>query len=183
MHRHVKGSLFADYVRMIRANKSVQWLSHLEPDDFQYIDQRIDPDGWYPMSTFERLGNAILAEVARGDLSAVRAWGRFSVDQLLAKYPDLVSAGDPIETLMRFRVMRSTFFDFPALTVTALHEGHAEVAIHYGMGARAEEAASHQTMGFFERQLELAGATNVTSAFRERSWAGDPRTVLTIHWR
>jgi len=50
------------------------------------------------------------------------------------------------------------------------------------MGARAEEAASLQTMGFFERQLELAGATNVTAKLSERSWAGDARTLLQLNW-
>jgi hypothetical protein len=50
------------------------------------------------------------------------------------------------------------------------------------MGAKAEEAASFQTMGFFERQLELAGASNVSALLKQRSWAGDPRTLLELNW-
>lgn len=167
---------------MIRSNKQHDWRARLEAEDLPYLATRVDPAGWYPMATFERFGNAILHYVALDDLQAVRMWGRFSVDELRAAHPTLVVAGDPIETLQRFRVMRSTFFDFPALDIPMLLDDEAQVIISYHMGARAEEAASFQTLGFFERQLELAGATNVSAQLLQRSWAGDPRTLLQLDW-
>ncbi|HEY2747097.1 MAG TPA: hypothetical protein VGL86_20885 [Polyangia bacterium] len=182
MSRRVKGVLFAEYARMIRGNKSFDWASQLAPEDLPFLGMRIDPAAWYPMTTFERFGNAILRNVANSDLQAVRMWGRFSVDEQRAQKPELVAAGDPVETLQRFRVLRSTFFDFPALEIPMLLDDQAEVIISYGMGAIAEEAASFQTMGFFERQLELAGATNVSARLAERSWAGDARTLLALAW-
>lgn len=182
MGRSVKGILFAEYVRMIRGHKQYDWQAQLEAEDLPYLSSRIDPNGWYPMATFERFGNAILTNVALGQLEAVRMWGRFSVDQHLAMQPMLVAPGDPVETLQRFRVLRATFFDFPALDIEMLVEGQAEIVIRYHMGARAEEAASIQTMGWFERQLELAGATNVGAKLAERSWAGDARTLLSLSW-
>ena len=182
MTRQVKGVLFLDYVRMVRRHKGVDWSQHLAAEDLPYLATFIDPGAWYPMATFERLGNAILQLVAQGDLSAVRLWGRLSADQLRADQPMLVAHGDPIETLNRFRVLRSTYFDFDALDVLMLHDGAAEIAIAYYMGMPAEEAASVQTMGFFERQLELAGARDVDARFRARSWSGDPRTILALRW-
>lgn len=167
---------------MIRSNKQHDWRARLEAEDLPHLDARVDPAGWYPMATFERFGNAILHYIALDDLQAVRMWGRFSVDELRAAHPALVVPGDPIETLQRFRVLRATFFDFPALDITMLVDDQAEVVISYHMGARAEEAASFQTLGFFERQLELAGATNVNAQLEERSWAGDARTLLQLHW-
>jgi hypothetical protein len=148
-----------------------------------YLAQKIDPDGWYPMETFERLGNAILKEVALLDLEAVRMWGRFSVDALRAKTPSLVAEGDPIETLMRFRVLRATYFDFDALLVSTLVEDHVHIIIHYYMGAMAEEAASYQTMGFFERLLEMAGARDVHAKFISRSWMNEKETLLEVVWK
>jgi len=180
--RQVKGVLFLDYVRMVRRHKGVDWSEHLAPEDLGYLSTIIDAHAWYPMATFERLGNAILRFVAKDDLRLVRLWGRFSVDQLRAEQPMLVAAGDPVETLNRFRVLRSTYFDFDALEVLMLHDGGAEIAIAYYMGMPAEEAASYQTMGFFERQLELAGAKSIDARFRLRSWAGDPRTILALKW-
>lgn len=168
---------------MIRGQKGTDWELQLSADDLPFLAQKIDPDGWYPMETFERMGNAILREVANGDLDAVRMWGRFSVEQLRAASPSLVADGNPMETLMRFRVLRSTYFDFEALEVPELEPESAKLVIHYHMGPMAEEAASYQTMGFFERLLEVAGATGVDAKFKSRSWAGDERTRLDLHWR
>jgi hypothetical protein len=181
--RHVKGVLFVDYVRMLRGHKDLDWYAHLAPEDLPYLKERIDPGGWYPMATFERFGDQILRVVARGELLAVRMWGRLSVDQLRAAYPTLLEPGDPVETLNRFRVLRATYFDFDALEVQMLHDDQAQIAIGYHMGMPAEEAASFQTMGFFERLLELAGAVEVVARFRETSWTGAPRTILTLDWK
>ena len=178
----MKGVLFADYVRMLRGHKGPDWTRYLEPEDLPFLKSKIIVSEWYPMDTFERMGNAILYEVAGNSLEAVRLWGRFSVDALREASPQLVAEGDPIETLMRFRVLRSTFFDFDALEIPTLSEGEAHIVIRYHMGDIAEEAASYQTMGFFERLLELGGATKVDARFTSRSWVGDARTMLELSW-
>jgi hypothetical protein len=180
--RHVKGILFSDYVRMIRGQKMVDWKQHLDNEDVVYLVARVEPNGWYPMATFERMGNAILKEIANGDFEAARMWGRASVDQLRSAMPTLVEENDPLETLMRFKVLRSTFFDFEALEVRTAASDHASIVIHYHMGRMAEEAASFQTMGFFERLLVVAHAEAIDARFIKRSWAGDKQTVLELHW-
>lgn len=109
-------------------------------------------------------------------------WGRMSVDQLSTTTPSLVCERDPVETLMRFRVHRATYFDFEALEISTLTDDHAAIVIHYFMGDVAEEAASYQTMGFFERLLDRAGATAISARFAEKSWAGGVRTLLTLAW-
>ncbi len=183
MIRNVRGVLFADYVRMMRGRKDVDWSTHVPREDHFYLRAKVDLDEWYPMETFERFGNAILTVIAGDDVEAVRHWGQFSVDQLRAANPNLLAPNDPAETMMRFRIQRATYFDFDALEIVALAPGRAEIVIHYHMGARAEEAAAFQTMGFFERLLEIAGATSVHARFVSRSWKGDGRTLLVIDWR
>jgi len=168
---------------MIRGKKDVDWGKHLSPEDMSYVAGRVDPNGWYPMLSFERMGNAILKEIAGGQVEAARMWGRISVDQLRMATPQLVAQGDPLETLMRFRVLRATFFDFDALEVKSAISNHAAIVIHYHMGAMAEEAASNQTMGFFERLLVIAGAEGVDARFTSRSWKGDKQTLLDLHWQ
>ena len=181
--RHVRGVLFLDYVRMLRAQKQIDWAQHLPPDDLAYLSTRIEPDAWYPMATFERFGNEILRHVARGELFPVQLWGRYSAAQLRAANPTLLAPKDPLESINRFRVLRATFFDFTALEIPMLHDDEAHVVVRYHMGMPAEEAAAYQTMGFFEGLLELAGARDVRAKFVERSWAGDPRTLLELGWR
>jgi hypothetical protein len=181
--RHVRGVLFVDYVRMLRSQKGVDWTQFLPPEDLIFLATKIDPDAWYPMATFERMGNQILRTTARGELFPVQLWGRYSASQLRAAHPMLLAPNDPVETLNRFRVMRETFFDFPALSVPLLHDDEANIVIHYHMGVQAERAASHQTMGFFEGLLELAGARELDAKFREQSWNGDPRTLMVVRWK
>lgn len=180
--RHVRGVLFVDYVRMLRAQRAASLDVHLAPEDRHFLASRIDPDAWYPMESFERMGNAILSLVTAGNLEPVRMWGRISAVQLRSRYPTLIAPNDPLETLNRFRVLRQTFFDFDALEVTMLVDGEALVVIRYHMGMPAEEAASYQSMGFFESLVQLAGGTEITARFRKRSWAGDPQTLLELVW-
>lgn len=181
--RQVRGVLFVDYVRMLRSQKRVDWALQLAPEDLPYLQMQIDPAGWYPMPTFERMGNAILTTVTRGELFPVQLWGRYSAAQLRTANPMLLQPGDPPETLSRFRVLRETFFNFSALEVPLLHEDEANIVVRYHMGMPAEEAASYQTMGFFEGLLELAGAKDVHAEFQNRSWAGDARTMLVVRWK
>jgi hypothetical protein len=47
------------------------------------------------METFERMRLAILAEIAQGQLDAVRMFGRASVDWLSQTYGPLTAPGDP----------------------------------------------------------------------------------------
>src|SRR5690606_8356069 len=113
--RNVRGVLFLDYVRMMRSQKAVDWARHLPPEDLGLLSTKIEPDAWYPMETFERLGNEILRHVARGEMFPVQLWGRYSAAQLRAAHPMLLAPNDPLETINRFRVLRATFFDFTAL--------------------------------------------------------------------
>ena len=182
MSRQVRGALFVDYVRMIRRRKDVDWARLLEPRDLAFVATRVSPDAWYPMDTFERLGAAILETIGEGDLERVRVWGRRTAELLHESYPKLVAPGDPRESLMRYQVMRQTFFDFATVTVRELSDLEARLVLAYDMSPRVEAAAAHQLMGFFEHLLELAGAERVQARLLARRWEGEPATVLELKW-
>jgi hypothetical protein len=167
---------------MMRRRKDVEWERMLPARDMAYLKGRIVPDDWYPIETFERFGIAILSGLDGATLDAVRSWGRFSASQYSAEHPNFVALNDPVESLMRLKVMRSTLFNFPAFDILMLIESHADVVVTYHMGRTAEEAACHQTMGFCEEVLSISGATDVHAAFQERSWVGDPRTLFSLEW-
>jgi len=63
--RNVKGVLFADYIRMIRSHKGIDWTRLLTIEDLSFLRTQIQPDEWYPMASFERLGNAIWRSLRR----------------------------------------------------------------------------------------------------------------------
>ncbi|CAN5689975.1 hypothetical protein BH11MYX1_BH11MYX1_19970 [soil metagenome] len=179
----VKGILFLDYVRMVRANRAIEWHVWLDPGDLHYVlEDTIDPTGWYPMETFERVGNAILEHVGMSELARVELWGRRSATQLVAASPMLLAQGDPVESINRFRVLRQTFVDFDALDVPLLHPGAAQLVPRFRMGRVAEQAACFQMLGFFAGLIEHAGGADVDAKFRQRSWDGDPQTRLDLSW-
>lgn len=167
---------------MIRRRKDVDWARFLGPEDLELLRQQIDADGWYPMAAFERLGNAILAGIDSATLEAVRMWGHLSVTSVASAHPTLIAQGDPLESLMRLKVLRASLFDFPAFDIPMLSNGQAHVLINYRMGASAEEAACYQTMGFCEGVVSLAGGSGIAAQFRERSWRGDARTLIDLQW-
>jgi hypothetical protein len=168
---------------MLRARGDVDWSKWLQPVDLGYLVQRIDSAAWYPMETFERMGLAILAEIAHGQLDAVRMFGRASVDWLSQTYSTLVAPGDARDTLMRFQVLRRSFFDYSALEIGSICDGEASILVSYEMGPRAEEAACWQTLGFLERLLEIAGANEVKASFASRAWTGDRVTTIELQWK
>ncbi len=181
--RRVRGVLFVDYVRMIRGHEAIDWSRYLQAEDAALLVQPIDREGWYAMATFERFGIGIFREVAGGQLAAVHMWGRFQVDFVRKVQPMLIAEGDPRGTLMRFRSMQRGFFDYDAVDVDEVLDDGATVSVQYGMGQEAECAACHQTLGFCERMIELAGGTEVTSRFAARGWEGAPRTLISLVWR
>jgi len=183
MSSQVRGSLFLDYVRMLKARRDVEWSRYLAPEDLPYLEQEVDLGAWYPMATFERLGLAILKVVAGGDLEAVRSWGKLTVRPLATLQGKLLVENDPRESLMRFHVLRRTFFDFEAASVTRLHDTEVRLEIAYRMSPDAEEAACYQTMGFFEGLVELAGGREVKARFDEQAWRGAKRTLLVVSWK
>ncbi|MGE0456123.1 MAG: hypothetical protein AB7O37_22760 [Vicinamibacteria bacterium] len=182
MTRQVKGLLFLHYVRMLKSRKHTDWGRQLLPADMRFLSQRIEPTASYPMDVFERLGLAILDEIARGELGAVGEWGRQSADLLVESVPGLLVPGDPRESLMRFQAMRGAFFDFDALRLAEVTDRTARLEMRFEMGDRAEQAACVQARGFFQRLVELAGGREVRAAFEARAWEGDARTVTALAW-
>ena len=167
---------------MIKSNKNVDWSKYLTPDDMSFLDQTILEPEWYPFDTFERMGVGILKELGSGAMEAVRLWGRHSIDDLLNIHKSLICEGDPRESLMRFQVLRRSFFDFGSINFQAIQDNHAKLEIRYDMCKIAEEAATYQTLGFFERLLELSGAKDIQHKFKSKLWEGDPVTILDLHW-
>jgi hypothetical protein len=179
IERHVKGILFVDYVRMLRSRSDVDWSRHLQPVDLGYLVQRIDKDAWYPMETFERMGLAILAEIAQGSFEMVRFFGRASIDWLCQTYGNLVAPGDPLDTVMRFQVLRRSFFDYAALEIPSIADGEATILVSYQMGDLAEEAASWPASRL-ARGRATSSPPSISNGSRRRSAAVD--SSRASHW-
>jgi len=182
LEKKVKGTFFVDYVRMLRAKKGVDWSQYLEPGDMRYLSERIIETEWYPFDAFERMGLAVLTETAGGSMEPVHLWGRAIVDRMFSVHRSLICDNNPKESMIRFQVARGNLFNFDPVHVLVILDNYSKIELAYGMGRKAEEAACRQAAGYFERLLELAGATNVSHRFTRRAWDGAPSTILEFEW-
>ena len=155
----------------LRRRSDVDWSQWVEAVDLGYLVQRIDPDAWYPMETFKRMGLAILTAIAQAVRAPCRSpSGRVSIDLvLLPPHVYLVAPGDPrLGAAMRFQVLRRGFFDYPALGRSIFHLlGWRGIDCgELRTGPHAEEAC---VVANAEPLLEVAGATQV------KAWSFPPR--------
>ena len=67
--------------------------------------------------------------------------------------------------------------------MSRVDDSEVHVQIAYGMSPLAEEAASHQAMGFFDGLVALAGGEEVRARFTARAWQGAEATTLVVNWK
>ncbi len=182
MSKNVKGTLFVDYVRMIKSRKDVDWSKYLTPEDLEYLKQRVLPSTWYPFETYERLGMAIFHEITGGQMEMVRMWGRMSTDLLIRIYKNMIVEGEPAESARKFNIVRAGFFDFSGFRIESLSPKNLVLSIEFSTEKLAAEAQAYQTLGYLERLLELSGATDIEHKFTKQIWEGDPATVIELTW-
>jgi hypothetical protein len=106
-----KGSILLDYVRIIRANKDLNWNRHLRPEDWEIINSKILPSQWYPLETYRRVGNAVFREVAKSNLETTRQFGRFNIKNVLQIYKNILVPGNPVKSVSNYIVLQKTFID------------------------------------------------------------------------
>lgn len=161
-----------------------EWQTRLPKAAATVVATKIAPDEWYSMEAFEQLGLCLLRFVVGGEHDAIRLWGRYQVQGVLEYLPDLKNPNDPRDSVMRFGAFLSSLFDFPAVVVDGVDDEEALITVDYGMSADAEEAATWQTVGFFEELVTASGGREATGRLQSRSWLpGEPRTTFVLTWR
>ncbi len=179
----MRGVLFIDYVKMLRRHKVAERAGrHLGLEDAHFLLEKLQPDAWYPMATFERLGLAILHEIVGTETDSIRLWGRSQLAGLLKFFPELAAAGDPRDAIMRLHTLLRSLFDFECVTLESVDDESAFVGVDYGMSPQAESAATWQTMGFFEELITHSGGAGVagelaTGGFSV-TWGQGPKPEL-----
>ncbi len=185
MAKEVKGTLFVDYVRMVRSRKDVDWSKYLNEEDMKFLGQhtRILASNWYPFDTFERMGIGVFHEIGGGDPEVIRRWGQASVDLMVKVYKQLVEPGDPIRSAENFNLFRAGFFNFPGVELELFPDDKLiKLYVFFSKNEQAAEAQAYQAFGAIERLIDLAGAKNIKYEFVARVWDGDPKTIIEITW-
>lgn len=186
----VKGSLLVDVVRLIRANKDRDWKKYLNEKDLEIIESQILPTAWYPLDTYERAERAIFQEIGQGKLENARIWGRFAIDDMVKRiYQNLIEEQDPMLTLERFTLFRKQLFrfqdpNFQPMEFSQMGPKQVRIKIQLNHPLELFEAYAYQSMGSFERLVELAGGKEPKVSIVEYDWKSRcPYAVLEVSWK
>ncbi len=184
----VKGSLMMETVRLIRANKDLNWDKHLTSEEINLAHSKILPSNWYPLSAYEHMGYAIFMEVGKGELKNAWTWGRFTMEELVGKsYKNLFQGLDTMAAFRKFVFFRKQFFKFEDSNYEPLQIeplGEKEVKIHVRTPTESNllEPYGNQMAGSYERLVELFGGENPGVEFLEKQWEGADTTVIKVTW-
>ena len=73
----VKGTLLLDYVRMIRANKELDWDEYLETEDWEVINSQILSSQWYSYDSFRRIAYGVFKVIGKSENLSISRDYRF----------------------------------------------------------------------------------------------------------
>lgn len=184
--RCVKGTLMADYARMIRANPQLDWNKYLKPEDWKVIESRILASVWYPFDTFQRCGVAIFKIIAQSKLELVKLWGKLRAEELFTQtYRNLADSPNPTIGIQKYINLRKTFtnFDMFEMELEEIGPNHIKIKSK-SVEARHEgnEPFTWQIFGQLEKLIELTGGKNPKGRIISREWKGDPFTISEWTW-
>lgn len=178
----VKGSLILDYVRIIRANKDRDWTPHLDETDLDIVNGKVLASNWYPYDSFKRIALAIYKEMANSDPEVARGFGRYTIDNFVNIYKNILMEGDPAGTLKKLITQKRLYFDGD--TEIEVKEAGKNF-VKYRVKAPTEEAGSEHFKAFSytlagnaEQLAAKAGGKNVSTEIDYR----DESFEIKISW-
>ncbi len=177
----VKGSIFVEFVKAIRSDKTGVFDTYLTAEDREIMDQRIMPNLWYPYETFKHCLNAFFEIVAKKNLDTLKQWGRMYSEMVMPKiYASILKKDDPLSFIKRIAVFERNFFDFGR--AEAVLEGATQAV--YTVIDMDPQFAPFQYLiaGWVEHTTELCGAKNLKCTVLTKSWEGAVNTSVRLTW-
>jgi uncharacterized protein (TIGR02265 family) len=179
----VKGTMFVDQVKMIRANKTLDWSKYLDSADWEIINKRILPSEWYPLDIYVKCAMAVFHVLGQENLDLVRFRGRMRGKELFETvYKALVIPNDPMASLSRFVVAYSQLFNFSSLKLEPAGKNHAKLHHDNKYTMHVNKPYCFQLMGHLDVLVEIAGGKNIKIKLTATQWEGAPQTIFDITW-
>jgi uncharacterized protein (TIGR02265 family) len=181
--RKAKGTMFLDFVKMIKANKHLDWGKYLQPGDWDVIDSIILPSKWYPFDVYYRCSMAVFDLIGKGSLEAAHANGRMMGEKLFeTTYRSVVQRKDPMLGLSQFVATYGALFNFSRMHMEKLGPKHCRIFHDYDAKDKANIAYCHQLKGIFEVLLQKADGKNGKVMIGTKQWENAPSTAFDISW-
>jgi len=179
----VKGTMMVDQVRMIRANKDMDWNKYLKPEDWNIINKMIMPSAWYPLDTYQRCGHAVFQLLAGGNTEVVRSRGKIRGKELFeTTYKHIMFDRDPMKALGSFVTLYGQLINVSFLEFRKIDAKHACVSHNYDPSDPFNLPYCYQLMGHLDTLVEMTGGKNIKVEMKEKAWQGASATVFDIQW-
>ena len=177
----VKGSIFIPWVIGVRADKSGACDKNLTDEDRKAISGKILASSWYPFDIYKNCVNAVVKEIAKGNMELLRQWGRDFVDSTYKHiYKNLFSEKNPKRAMKGHQMMFKTLYDFVSMDLEEVSESEYIVKLE---GVEPDfKPFFYTAIGTFEKSLEYAGAKGLKAEFIDKSWEGAPATRIRFSW-
>ncbi len=183
----IKGSSIIARIEYIRdklgAEKIKEILSRLPANEQALLDRTILPSNRYPMELNAHLDQAI-AQVLnpRNPVAVYRDLGRASAQRNLKAFHKTFLQGEgPHSVLSRFPAVRRTYYSDGLATYEKLSEKSGRLRIE---GAKSHAYADcESTAGYFERAIELVGASSARVELTRCRERDDPHCELGCTWQ
>jgi predicted hydrocarbon binding protein len=136
--------------------------------------------GWYPIELYERVLRAICKVAAGGDMSIYSKIGEHSAEHNLNNAYRAFRSKDPIKLLENMVPMHSMLNDPGEMEVIKEQEGRCVIKV---TKPRSTNIICRISRAFYQRVVELCGASNVRVLETKCSGRGDEFCQFDISWQ
>jgi hypothetical protein len=185
MEEKVKGIVFVDFVRTIRAAKDPRIFKYLEEKDKEVISGVIFPSSWYPLDTFGRCLTALFDVIGNKKPENARMWGRVFGGKIFSGiYKDIKFSNDSdiLVALKGFALTSKSFFADSGLEMISSEGKKADFRITRVPENPATTIFFHVLAGSVEVYIEMAGGKNPRVGFTEKIAGGKKEVTYEAAW-
>ena len=181
MDKKVKGTVFAEYIRMIKSNPDLDWKNYLTDDDFKMLDERILASNWYSLDSYKRMGLAVFKLIANGDVKLAWNWGKMSLDGLVEVYKNILMAEDTFDSVNKLAIIQSRLANFEMFDVKKIEDKKIQISFFPVFGKEPDMAYAYHFAGMLDRLTELTNNGKSQVTILKKCWEGSANTVFEIN--
>ena len=168
--RRVKGTSIIQLVKLLRDVRQKRPL-RLSPAGAQFLEQRIMPTEWYPLSMMVELMHVMFEQLQGSDPRVAMQGGITSgVQQLSGPYNGFVITGDPVATVLSMRHLWRASYDFGMLE--AVSDGPRSVLFTLSGFPDITVVHAIMTASWAVAAAQVSGPKGAKAELVEKPWEG-----------
>jgi hypothetical protein len=169
----------------LRSQRRLRPLPELSSWEKDLIERKVAPTTWYALTVFDGFMQLVHRFVYDGSEAAAQNMGRVYARELIEGSPELVVAGDPLETLARLPARWREQYNFGEVTIAPLPARESEHGVRVRVRSYPDMSAchGHAIIGFTQELVQRAGASTPRLQIEERPWMHNPLLSYTLTWQ